>query len=522
MSLQKTIILAPSVTFRQIEQELAGEGWQHDPDFTTVDPREPELASWSQSYDEELDYFFDASTGLRTIHLRGEHAVFYAQELTKHLPTLTLDAIQTLLHANQTENVLQGIAAAKAMKAIPLMEPLARLCNHPNPNISESAMQAFKQCFPDLLQTGFATLKQAKAKHPERSVLFSHLSDASQRRQILRWLIRDYSETNDHILATLGSALTDLDWEVRATAILAVARLKAVSLINLVRKVELPQTSREGLDAVDRQLLLAFRKAAVAWLEGQQPPQQENNPSTSREAMRWHVLRCVAGLPVSWHDRVFLLAFSLTEPVPSCERSPSTLPTSIIEDQDGYRLAQTGLELVWIPPIQHWLGDDLEHPLISHPIHSVNPATGFFITKYPLTQSLIQKLDTSLATNKTPNNQTEYYTCSWQEAQQIRTDLSQKLGLAFTLPTPDEWEMAARGPDGRRFPWGNGLECNMLRSPSPWGCRDIVGIISQWTNNLSGSGEVIVCGGTNQLRCAMREIAATEQANVGLRLVLRS
>lgn len=516
-----TRLIITSATFVGVSQCLQHLGWHRDPDRTTVNPKEPEFASWSQGYDDELDYFYDPSTGLRAIHLRGEHAAQYSAEITRHLPTLNLNEIETLLESSELDKVLQGIAATKALNAVPLMGPLAQLCNHPNPDICESAMLAFQHCFPDAIQIGAAALKQAKAKHPERSVLFPHLCDAPQRRQILRWLIHDYLAANDYILATLRSALIDLDWEVRATAILAAARLNAVPLINLVRKVELPKTSREGLDTVDRKILIAFRKAAVAWLAGQRPPQQENDPSASREAMRWHILRCVAGLPVNWHDRVFLFAFSLTEPVPPCAPLPSSLPTSIIEDQDGYRLAQTDLKLVWIPPIQHWIGDDLEYLLISNPIRSVHPETGFFITKRPLTRSQVQQLNPSFTINPTPDNQTDYYTCSWQAAQQLCKLLTQKLGMALTLPTPGEWEIAARGPDGRRFPWGNGLERNMHRSLSPWGCKDTVGIVSQWTNNFSESGEIIVCGETNQLRCAMRELAATDQANVGLRLVLR-
>lgn len=521
MNLWETIILSPSVTFRQVSQELADVGWQRDPDLTNVDPQEPEFASWSQGYDDELDYFFNSSTGLRIVNIRGEHAIYYANKIARNMQTLTLDAIQILLYSDQTENVLQGIAATKVMKAMPLMEPLARLCNHPNPKISESAIQAFKQCFPDMFQMGASALRQAKAKHPERSVLFPHLGDVSQRRQILRWLIHDYSEANDDILATLRSALIDSDWEVRVTAILAAARFKALPLRNLIRKVELPGTSREGLNVTDRQLISAFRKASIAWLEGQTPPPDTNHPSSSREDMRWHVLRCVAGLPVNWRDRVFLLAYSLTEPLPPCETLPANLPSGVIEEQGRFHLAQTAIELVWVPPILHWLGDDLEQPCLPNQIRAVKPESGFFISKYAIAKQLLQALKLSHNNEELTTAHSQYHTCSWTDAQQICEALSQIEKLSLTLPTADEWEMAARGPDGRRFPWGNGLERDMLRSPSPWGCHDMVGILSQWTNTPSESGEIIVCGGTNQLRCAMRETTAIPQGNVGFRVVFK-
>ncbi len=45
---------------------------------------------------------------------------------------------------------------------------------------------------------------------------------------------------------------------------------------------------------------------------------------------------------------------------------------------------------------------------------------------------------------------------------------SRAAGVALRLPTPDELEMAVRGPDGRRYPWGNGRDEGWRRAPSPW------------------------------------------------------
>jgi formylglycine-generating enzyme required for sulfatase activity/energy-coupling factor transporter ATP-binding protein EcfA2 len=54
---------------------------------------------------------------------------------------------------------------------------------------------------------------------------------------------------------------------------------------------------------------------------------------------------------------------------------------------------------------------------------------------------------------------------SWYEAVAFCRWLSEKLGRPVRLPSEAEWEKAARGVDGRRFPWGNQEEtasrCNM-------------------------------------------------------------
>jgi len=44
---------------------------------------------------------------------------------------------------------------------------------------------------------------------------------------------------------------------------------------------------------------------------------------------------------------------------------------------------------------------------------------------------------------------------SWNDAQSFCAWLSDELGLPIVLPTEAQWEKAARGTDGRRFPWGN-------------------------------------------------------------------
>ncbi len=46
-------------------------------------------------------------------------------------------------------------------------------------------------------------------------------------------------------------------------------------------------------------------------------------------------------------------------------------------------------------------------------------------------------------------------TATWSGANEYCYWLSKKTGQTFRLPTEAEWEFAARGPEGRLYPWGN-------------------------------------------------------------------
>ena len=86
---------------------------------------------------------------------------------------------------------------------------------------------------------------------------------------------------------------------------------------------------------------------------------------------------------------------------------------------------------------------------------------------------------------------------SWYDAREFLRYLNELTDDAHRLPTEAEWEKAARGTDGREYPWGNewdsaktnSSESHLKRTTpvdsypegvSPYGCYDMGGNVYEW------------------------------------------
>jgi formylglycine-generating enzyme required for sulfatase activity len=197
------------------------------------------------------------------------------------------------------------------------------------------------------------------------------------------------------------------------------------------------------------------------------------------------------------------------------------------------------LETILIPAGPFLMGEDLR------PIFLPD----FRIAKYPVTNEHYFRFvkatnhrppDHWLRDGTYPSGLTHHPVVfvSWEDA----TAYAEWTGAR--LPTEAEWEKAARGTDGRLYPWGNEFipeNCNSSESKSsstcsvethpggvsPYGVMDMAGNTWEWTSSLYEEGQewrVLKGGawdykGIKDTRCAHRVYFSTNFRNsaVGFR-----
>lgn len=153
---------------------------------------------------------------------------------------------------------------------------------------------------------------------------------------------------------------------------------------------------------------------------------------------------------------------------------------------------------------QHKPAEAPQHQVLLSDYHiAIYPVTnqdyGRFVqdTKYPVSPSLLWH------GNIPPKDEwnSPVAGVSWYDALAYCEWLTKLTGRHYTLPSEAQWEKAARGENGRFYPWGDSWQAERCNSnpqaivpvdkypaQSPYGCYDMVGNVREWTTTLWDMG----------------------------------
>jgi formylglycine-generating enzyme required for sulfatase activity len=214
-----------------------------------------------------------------------------------------------------------------------------------------------------------------------------------------------------------------------------------------------------------------------------------------------------------------------------------------------------GARMVWVPAGEFLMGsnDSYQAYIAWRPQHKVY-LDGYWMYKYEVTVAQYRKFcsETGKLMPHAPNwgwiDSHPMVSVTWQMA----NDYAKWAGA--TLPTEAQWEKAARGTDGRKFPWGNKWDASKCNSrfgklertrpvgmypsgASPYGCMDMVGNVweycADWyavdyykftpgknpTGPVNGNARVLRGGSftssiSERLRCAYRHCAVVADFDI--------
>ncbi|MBY0524411.1 MAG: formylglycine-generating enzyme family protein [Gemmataceae bacterium] len=173
-----------------------------------------------------------------------------------------------------------------------------------------------------------------------------------------------------------------------------------------------------------------------------------------------------------------------------------------------------GSEMIWIPPGPFLVGTQNERV----------SCAGFSLARFPVTNMQFKQfLDETGYQPPSDHPMPELFLRHWSDGK-VPKKLEQHPVVwvsyvdalhycrwaGLTLPTEWLWEKAARGPDGRPFPWGEGRPAtnarklanvnssgtcavgSHARARTPYGCEDLIGNVSELCQTTEGDDSALM------------------------------
>jgi serine/threonine-protein kinase len=205
--------------------------------------------------------------------------------------------------------------------------------------------------------------------------------------------------------------------------------------------------------------------------------------------------------------------------------------------KDGQRIANArwtnpldGSEMVWIPPGPFLVGKENEKAQLP----------GFSLARHPVTNGQFKQfVDATGYQPPADHESNELFLSHWNGGAPPKGKDDHPVvwvsfldALAYcrwaglTLPTEWQWEKAARGPDGRPYPWGTDTYYRASpqlvnvdskgtvkvgsypRTRSPYGCEDLVGNVSEWCQYTKDDNPTVVPAAVPDVKAILESEAA--------------
>ena len=146
--------------------------------------------------------------------------------------------------------------------------------------------------------------------------------------------------------------------------------------------------------------------------------------------------------------------------------TPPPSPQQRAEEKKAFPnfLSPTGISLLLVPSGAFVMGSDEPEAAPNERPPTKTRISAFYLSRWPVTNAQYELFDPAHRAKRAPGagdkHPAVYVTHA--EATRFCDWLSQREKRKYRLPTEAEWEYAARGMDGRKFPWGNHLNADDL------------------------------------------------------------